>query len=211
MQGFVYVASASNGEFKIGMSNKPLQRVLSLNNKNIQHELIYTLHCKNCSKIESILHKMLYEYRSVGEYFKCDLSTIEQCILTLHKKYHFIVEGGDTPIVYRDEASSSVYSTLIPVQNALRKLGNDIRIARKIRLIPMALLAERASISRVTLAKIERGDPSVGISLFATVLFCLHMLDKFANLCESDDVGVQAMKKKLPTRIHLAGIKNKVV
>ena len=49
----------------------------------------------------------------------------------------------------------------IPVARALRKLGHDIRDARRRRRIPVAILAERASISRMTLNKIEKGDPGV--------------------------------------------------
>ena len=49
----------------------------------------------------------------------------------------------------------------IPVTRALRKLGHDIRDARRRRRIPVAILAERASISRMTLNKVEKGDPGV--------------------------------------------------
>ena len=41
----------------------------------------------------------------------------------------------------------------IPVGRALRKVGQDIRDARRRRRIPVAILAERASISRMTLHK----------------------------------------------------------
>ena len=44
----------------------------------------------------------------------------------------------------------------IPVRRALRKLGQDIRDAKLRRRIPTAVMAERASISRTTLNKIER-------------------------------------------------------
>jgi len=51
----------------------------------------------------------------------------------------------------------------IPVRRALRKLGQDIRDARRRRRIPMEIMAERASISRTTLTKVEKGDPGVSI------------------------------------------------
>jgi hypothetical protein len=44
----------------------------------------------------------------------------------------------------------------IPVRRALRSLGSDIRAARLRRRIPMSIIAERASISRTTLDKIEK-------------------------------------------------------
>ena len=51
----------------------------------------------------------------------------------------------------------------LPVRHALRKLGRDIRDARRRRRIPAAIAAQRASISRTTLVKIEKGDPGVAI------------------------------------------------
>ena len=68
----------------------------------------------------------------------------------------------------------------IPVKNALRKLGRDIRDARRRRRIPAAIAAQRASISRTTLVKVEKGDPGVAIGIYATVLFVLGMTDHCA-------------------------------
>ena len=59
----------------------------------------------------------------------------------------------------------------LPVSRALRKLGSDIRDARRRRRIPTATMAERASISRRTLHKVELGHPGVQIGIYATVLF----------------------------------------
>lgn len=59
----------------------------------------------------------------------------------------------------------------IPVLRALRKLGEDIRDARRRRRISTATMAERTTISRMTLHKVERGDPSVSLGAYATVLF----------------------------------------
>ena len=61
----------------------------------------------------------------------------------------------------------------LPVRHALRKLGRDIRDARRRRRIPTAIAAQRASISRTTLVKLEKGDPGVAIGIYATVLFVL--------------------------------------
>ena len=47
----------------------------------------------------------------------------------------------------------------IPVARALRKLGHDIKDARRRRRIPMEIAAQRASISKPTLIRVERGDP----------------------------------------------------
>jgi len=69
--------------------------------------------------------------------------------------------------------SRSSVVTPLPVRHALRKLGRDIRDARRRRRIPAAIAAQRASISRTTLVKVEKGDPGVAIGIYATVLFVL--------------------------------------
>src|SRR5215472_444009 len=58
----------------------------------------------------------------------------------------------------------------VSVQNALRKFGSDIRAARIRRRLPMQLMATRVSISRSTLARVERGDPGVCLGTYATIL-----------------------------------------
>jgi DNA-binding XRE family transcriptional regulator len=90
------------------------------------------------------------------------------------------------------------------VRRALRKLGHDIKDARRRRRVPTAILAERASVSRATLVKIEKGDPSVALGLYATVLFALNMVDTLANLADvkNDAVGLQLEEENLPQRIR---------
>jgi len=61
----------------------------------------------------------------------------------------------------------------LPVRRALRKLGHDLRDARRRRRIPLTIAAQRASISRMTLIKIEKGDAGVALGLYATVLFVM--------------------------------------
>jgi DNA-binding XRE family transcriptional regulator len=94
----------------------------------------------------------------------------------------------------------------IPVKNALRKLGLDIRDARRRRRIPAAIAAQRASISRTTLVKIEKGDPGVAIGIYATVLFVLGMADRLADMVapKNDTVGLQLEEEHLPQRIRVA-------
>ena len=92
----------------------------------------------------------------------------------------------------------------IPVRRALRKLGHDIRDARRRRRIPAAIAAQRASISRTTLVKIEKGDPGVAMGLYATVLFVMGMADRIGDLADprNDSVGLQLEEERLPQRIR---------
>lgn len=92
----------------------------------------------------------------------------------------------------------------IPVARALHKLGHDIKNARRRRRIPMAIVAQRASLSKPTLIRVERGDPGVSIGGYAVVLFVLGMADRLADLVDSrnDPVGLQLEEENLPQRIH---------
>lgn len=92
----------------------------------------------------------------------------------------------------------------IPVRRALRKLGEDIRNARRRRRIPVAIMAERASISRTTLNKVEKGEPGVSIGAYATVLFALGLADRLAGLADisTDVVGLELDEAHLPQRIR---------
>ncbi len=94
----------------------------------------------------------------------------------------------------------------IPVRRALRKLGQDIRDARLRRRIPTEIMAERASISRTTLYKIENGDVNVSMGTYSTILFVLGMIDRVKSLADAniDAVGRQLEEEHLPKRIRLS-------
>ena len=68
----------------------------------------------------------------------------------------------------------------------------------------MAIAAERASISKPTFIKVERGDPTVSIASYATVLYVLGMADRLGDLAapKNDPVGLQLEEENLPQRIR---------
>ena len=92
----------------------------------------------------------------------------------------------------------------LPVQRVLRKLGRDIRDARLRRRIPTTIMAERASISRTTLNKVEKGDPGVSLGIYATLLFVLGLVDRIGDLADAgnDVVGRELEEQNLPQRIR---------
>ncbi len=92
----------------------------------------------------------------------------------------------------------------IPAKRALAKLGHDLRDARRRRRIPSAVAAERASISRVTLVKVEKGDPGVAMGSYATVLFVLGLSERLADLADPahDTTGLRLEEEHLPQRIR---------
>lgn len=99
----------------------------------------------------------------------------------------------------------------IPAKRALRKLGQDMKDARKRRRIPMELLAERARISRSTLTKVEKGDESVALGIYASVLFALGLVDGLGDLADpaKDAVGRSIEERNLPKRVRLTGTRSK--
>lgn len=92
----------------------------------------------------------------------------------------------------------------IPVKRAVHKLGQDIHDARLRRRISTAVMAERASISRTTLNKIEKGDPGVALGNYANVLFVLGMAERLGDLADvkTDTVGLELIDARLPQRIR---------
>jgi transcriptional regulator with XRE-family HTH domain len=106
-------------------------------------------------------------------------------------------------VVMRERKSTSALP--VPAVRALRKLGRDIRDARRRRRIPVAILAERVSISRTTLSKVEKGDPGVSAGTYATILFSLGMTDRLADVADPrhDTVGRELEEERLPERIRL--------
>jgi len=92
----------------------------------------------------------------------------------------------------------------IPVKKALKKLGDDIHDARRRRRITMALMAERASISRTTLTKVEKGEASVALGIYASVLFVLGMNERLSDLADVrfDETGLMLDEENLPDRIR---------
>lgn len=97
----------------------------------------------------------------------------------------------------------------LPVKRALAKLGQDIHSARVRRRITTTIMAERAFITRMTLRKVERGDPGVSLGIYATVMFVLGLAPRIADLADSrsDEVGLQLEEERLPKRVRVAGIK----
>lgn len=99
----------------------------------------------------------------------------------------------------------------ILAKRALRKLGQDVKDARRRRRIPMDLLAERARISRSTLTKVEKGDGSVALGIYASVLFALGLVEGLGDIADPsrDLVGRSVEERNLPKRVRLAGSRPK--
>ncbi len=72
---------------------------------------------------------------------------------------------------------------------ALKRLGENIKLARRRRGITSALMAKRSDMSLMTLREIERGSPKVAMGNYMSVLFCLGMQDDMAEVGAADVLG----------------------
>ncbi|API60244.1 transcriptional regulator [Tardibacter chloracetimidivorans] len=86
--------------------------------------------------------------------------------------------------------------------NALKRLGRDLRSARLRRGISVADLAVRAGTSPSTIARLEKGDPGVGIGTLSDVLVVFGLTDRLADLVEvrKDELGMALDAQRLPHR-----------
>ena len=83
----------------------------------------------------------------------------------------------------------------------LKQMGEQIKLARLRRNLPIALVAERASVSRSTIWSIEKGSPNVSMGAYAAVLHALNGLEKDLLLIAQDDkLGRTLQDLKLKTR-----------
>lgn len=69
----------------------------------------------------------------------------------------------------------------------LTDFGERLRLARLRRRMTAVVVAERANISRPTLAKAERGDPSVTLGTYLRIL-AIYGLENDLSIMVADDV-----------------------
>jgi transcriptional regulator with XRE-family HTH domain len=86
----------------------------------------------------------------------------------------------------------------------LRKLGRDLALARRKRGISTGDMAARLFVSRDTLWRLERGDPSVAVGTLATAAFILQLHDRLANLADPgrDEIALHLDERRLRQRIR---------
>jgi transcriptional regulator with XRE-family HTH domain len=92
----------------------------------------------------------------------------------------------------------------LPAAHALRKLGRDLALARRKRGISTADMAARLFVSRDTLWRLERGDPTIAMGTVATATFVLQFHERLATLAEParDLLALGLDEKRLPQRIR---------
>ena len=65
----------------------------------------------------------------------------------------------------------------------------QIKLARLRRNLSVAQVAERATCSPLTIARIEKGAPTVAIGIYLRVLYALQLDDDILLLAQRDEMG----------------------
>lgn len=85
---------------------------------------------------------------------------------------------------------NAAYNIMPDTENILKTMGEQIKMARLRRRLSATLVAERAGISRSTLWKVENGNPSVAVGIYAAVLHALNNMDKdLLKIAGDDELG----------------------
>ena len=74
-------------------------------------------------------------------------------------------------------------------QEILAAMGEQFTLARKRRSLTLLQVAERAGIHRETLRKVEKGDASVALGSYFSVLRVLNLEKDFLKLADDDEFG----------------------
>lgn len=96
-------------------------------------------------------------------------------------------------------------SSLPPeVADAVSRLGDHIRIARKRREMTLEELASRMFVTRKTLSRLENGDPGVSLVVLASALWVLGLEKDLVEIAhpEKDKVGIYRERQRLPKRVR---------
>jgi DNA-binding XRE family transcriptional regulator len=90
------------------------------------------------------------------------------------------------------------------VRRSLAKLGSDIAIARRKRNLTTVMMAERIGSAKSTYLKVEKGDPSVSMGVYAMTLFVLGFGDTLGDVVDPrrDDIGLLLDAERLPKRVR---------
>ena len=86
------------------------------------------------------------------------------------------------------------YVIMPKIEKGLKTMGEQIKLARLRENLSVELVAERAGISRASLWKVEQGNPSVTIGIYAVVLHALNNMDQDLLLVAKDDKLGRAMQ-----------------
>jgi hypothetical protein len=111
--------------------------------------------------------------------------------------------------------SASIYVLPNAVLVQLRLLGDHLAVARKRRREPVRVWAQRVGVSAPTLLRMEKGDPTVSMGVYATALWLMGRSSALGELAAPEhDLGAledavrvarqRAVRKKAPAAVPVA-------
>jgi hypothetical protein len=106
--------------------------------------------------------------------------------------------------------SQAVRSLPSPALSALRRLGADLTIARKRRKESLKTWATRMQVSVPTLMKMEKGDPTVSMGVYATALWLINRHQALGEVADParDRTALEAEIRDAVARHQLKEKKN---
>ena len=98
--------------------------------------------------------------------------------------------------------TKSTMCTKLPrkLEEKMRIVGEQIKLARLRRNLSMAQVAERATCSPLTVARIEKGTPTVAIGIYLRVLYALQLEDDILMIAKQDELGRRLQDLALTSR-----------
>lgn len=90
------------------------------------------------------------------------------------------------------------------VEQALKKLGADLKTARLRRRLTTAEVGQKIGTSRFVVVNAEEGKPSTSAAVYAALLWTYGFIDRLADIIDpkSDQEGTRLALMREPARAH---------
>ena len=86
------------------------------------------------------------------------------------------------------------------LEQKMQIVGEQIKLARLRRNLSIAQIAERATCSPLTVARVEKGSPSVSFGIYARGLYALQLEDDLLHIAGEDELGRRLQDLSLTQR-----------
>jgi transcriptional regulator with XRE-family HTH domain len=92
------------------------------------------------------------------------------------------------------------------LRRSLSKFGADISLARRKRGLTARMMAERIGVALATYRRVEKGDATVSMAVYAMALYVLGFGSAFSDVIDarSDEQGLLFDAERVPKRIRPA-------
>lgn len=90
------------------------------------------------------------------------------------------------------------------VRRGLKQLGHDLALARKKRGLTVVMMAERLGVGKTTYLRVEKGDGTVSMGVYAMAFFVLGF-DNALNIADParDTQGILLDEERMPQRVRV--------